>query len=126
MPKIIYLSRVSPVAIFLCVFAMTILASFDANAYCSEPSFFQNPPINGASYSKPSAPYCMSNYKYSGTHTCEDYQINAYVNEIDAYVESLRRFAQEANRFAEEAITFANNAVDFANCEIEDAYREIE
>ncbi len=88
-----------------------------SQAYCSEPSFYQSAPDAPGSYSKPDVPYCLSTYSYSGTHTCDDWQINSYLDEVREYVRKLKNYADEANSFANTAIRFANEAVDYANCE---------
>ena len=91
-----------------------------SHAYCSEPSFFQSAPDAPGSYSKPDVPYCLSSYSNSRTHTCDDWQINSYLDEVREYVRKLRDYADEANNFANAAILFANEAVNYAKCEAED------
>jgi len=102
--------------------ALTVMVSIiglteQSHAFCSEPSFYQSAPDAPGSYSKPDVPYCLSAYSYSGKHTCDDWEIDSYLDEVADYVSKLRDYADEANNFANAAIRFANEAVDYANCE---------
>ena len=103
------------------LFGGMLLMPEQSHAYCSEPSFYKSAPDAPGSYSKPNVPYCLSTYSYSGTHTCDDWEINSYLDEVRDYVGKLRDYADEANNFANTAIRFANEAVDYANCEAKDA-----
>ena len=89
-------------------------------AYCSEPSFSESEPDAPSSYQKPSVPYCLSEYSYSGKHTCDEWEIDSYFDEVNRYIRKLRDYVQEAKEFANEAIQFANEAVEYANCEAKD------
>ncbi|MCT4332777.1 hypothetical protein MU516_07835 [Paracoccus sp. YLB-12] len=93
-----------------------------ALAYCSEPSFYSSKPaFSGAEpgapskYQKPDVPYCLSSYSYSGSHTCEDYELDQYFNEVNEYIDDLNDFYEEAVEFAEEARAYAEQAAEFAN-----------
>lgn len=95
---------------FLCV------GSPLAHAYCSEPSVFLQTP-SAPTYEKPSTPYCLSGYKYSQTHSCSEWEIERFIDDINDYVQSLNSFAEEANGLARAAIDFANQAQEYATCE---------
>ena len=82
---------------------------------------FMNPPDAPGSFSRPSLPYCLNGYQYSGTHTCDKWEINNYVNEINDYISDLYRYAQEAQNFAQNAAQFAADAALYAECEAEQA-----
>ncbi len=77
------------------------------------------------SYHRPSAPFCLSGYKFSRTHTCSDWEISRYQSEIEEYVSKLRTFANEAVEAANEAIRFAEDAKAHAKCEAEDVIGEL-
>lgn len=106
----------------LTVFSAMLLAGLPLSgawAFCSEPSMWDSKP--SAPYGKPSAPYCLSDYQFSGKHSCDEYEINSYINSINSYIRELNNYASEARSFAESAISFANAAIDYADCEAEDA-----
>ena len=106
------------------VAASTIfLASMSSQAlsYCSEPSMYASAPDAPSSYSKPSKPYCMSSYQFTGKHDCSEWELSQYLSEVEDYIEKLRGYAEAAQNFAEEAISFSSDAIDYANCEIRDA-----
>ena len=94
-------------------------------AYCSEPSIFDRPPTAPSSFQKPSVPYCLSGYKYSGKHTCNKWEVDSYINSINEYIRKLRDYAEESKSYANKARIFANNAIDYANCEAEAASAEL-
>ena len=128
-----------PITFASCAFLISGTPSFP---YCSEPSFYAlepsfflaMSPSAPSFYAKPSVPYCLSEYNYSGVHTCEDYEISSYFDEVNDYIEDLNTYVQEARQFADEATDYANRAINFAgevqqfsnevydysNCEAED------
>jgi hypothetical protein len=106
-------------------------------AFCYEPSYAPDPPtiLPGPpeSYQKPSPPYCLAGFRYSRTHTCDQWEIDRYVNDINDYIKKLNTYAEEANEFAakaaefaKDANSFAQSAYDYAKCEAADVKSEIE
>lgn len=93
------------------------LAPSGAWAYCSEPSMWD---------SAPSAPYCLSDYKYSGSHSCGEWEIDRYIADINSYIRELSSYAEEARSFGNSAISFANSAIEYAECEANDARSGLE
>ncbi|WP_130406627.1 hypothetical protein [Thalassococcus sp. S3] len=87
----------------------------EPSIYASEPSFSGHEPSAPSSFQKPDVPYCLSSYSYSGTHACEEYELNAYFDEVEEYVEALEEYYEEALSFAREAIDYANEAKAFSN-----------
>ena len=86
-----------------------------AYAYCSEPSA-------PSSYSKPtkpmkpSVPFCVN--EYSNTHTCDDWTINSYNNDVNSYNSQLQSYNYEIDDYVRKLQNYANDAQDYANCEI--------
>lgn len=101
----------------LATFVVIFGSAEQSHAYCSDPSFYQTAPVAPSSYSKPDVPFCLSTYSYSGTHTCDDWEVDSYLDEVKDYVRKLQNYADEANDFANTAIRFANEAMDYAKCE---------
>ena len=102
--------------IFLAV--ATSLAGFQAQAYCSEPSFSERTP--SAPYSKPDKPYCLSSFDVTGEHSCSDWEIRSYLEEIERYIRDLNTYHSEAVNFANEAIRYSNEALEYAKCEADE------
>lgn len=73
-------------------------------AFCIAPS----PPFGGPP-SKPRAPYCVN--EYSRTHTCDNWEIDAYENE-------LRNYRYDIERFVDDLQDYLREAQDYVNCEI--------
>lgn len=78
-------------------------------AFCMEPSVSRanlslTPP------SRPVVPYCLSAYKYSGKHSCEEW-------EVEDYRMSVKAFMSRLSQYVEEAYGFAKKAEDYAKCE---------
>ena len=87
----------------------SIIFSNSAFAFCSEP----NAPDSPSTLFKPSLPYCLRGYSYSGTHDCEDYEIDNYKSKVADYIRELNDYISEVQRYHDEA-------VDYAKCEAED------
>lgn len=104
----------------------TLVISQNAFAWCSEPNIYSTPPNPPSSFSKPSPPYCLTSYKYTGENSCSQYEIDSYIDDVNNYIVDLTSFAEEAQNFARDANDFANKAVEYANCEAEDVKKEIE
>lgn len=102
----------------LVALAMGCLPAFAVPAHaCSEPSFYGTAPDGPSSYEKPDVPYCLQDYRWSGRHTCDEWELNSYQREVDDYVRKLNDYIREANTFAEEAIAHAESAADYARCQ---------
>ena len=86
---------------FLIIFLMVV--PMNLYAYCSEPSAPYSKP------SKPSVPYCVN--EYSNTHTCDDWEIRSYNDDIDSY-------RYEVESYIDQLQQYVNDASDYANCEI--------
>ena len=98
---------------------MILLFSASAQAFCFQPTMYESEPSPPLSFSKPSVPFCFSGYEFSGTHTCESWELQNYFDELEAYVDELRDYSEKAWEFAEAASVFASEVTDYANCEIE-------
>lgn len=98
-----------------------ILLPSGALAYCSEPyARFPSKPETPGSYSKPLVPYCLSSMKFSGTHTCDSWEIDSYKREVEDYIDKLQTYADDAYAAARDAAQFARDAEAYAKCEAED------
>ena len=108
---------------FLC--ATFLLAPTLALAFCSEPHGDVTLPDAPGSFHKPTTPYCLSGYKFSGKHACSDWEITSYQNEVESYLTKLRTYANEAVDAANEAITFAEDAKAYAKCKSQNVLAEL-
>ena len=121
------MSRVTKIARTLAL-SIIILFFFSsgAYAYCGQPSLYSSLPSPPGSYQKPSLPYCLSDYKYSGKHSCNSWEIDTYIDGINEYIRALENYVAEAYSFAGEASDYANQAAEYARCESENAKSEFE
>ena len=104
----------------ICVLCLFVVSS-NVNAFCSEPSSpFDSLPSPPSSLSKPTEPFCLSGYRFSGKHTCSNWELESYFSDVENYISDLKAFAAAANSYASEVIDYANEAVNYANCEISD------
>ena len=111
------------------IFSLNVLAQLIpgmAFAFCSEPSMYEDAPEPPGSYTKPDAPYCLSGYSYTRTHTCDQWEIDRYFADINDYISKLNNYAREAEAFANAAAGFADEAFEYARCEADDVKSEIE
>ena len=79
-----------------------------AFAWCSEPRA-PSAPSTYSKPSKPSVPFCVN--EFSNTHTCDDWTINSYQND-------LRNYQYEVERFIDDLQDYLRDAQDYVNCEI--------
>ncbi|APX12178.1 hypothetical protein [Tateyamaria omphalii] len=93
-------------------------------AFCFEPKMHESPP-DFYFVSKPSAPYCLSGYRYSGTHTCNDWEIDSYLSDVDRHLAELNAYVDEYLAFANEAAAKYEEAVEFAQCSAQAATEEL-
>lgn len=109
---------------------MVLVALFNpmsAHAYRSIPSFgYFSPPELPGTYSRPSLPICLSDFQFSRTHTCDQWVIDSYVDEVNNYIQKLREFVEEANEFNRNASNYASEALDYAKCESDEVKKDIE
>lgn len=89
-------------------------------AFCSEPSFWGDAPSLSWSTSRPTVPFCLQEYAYSGSHSCDSWEVDAYINDVNNYIRELNDYVSEARNFANDAIDFANQAADYAECEAQE------
>ena len=95
-------------------------------AYCSEPSGRSTIPDPPGSYLRPNVPYCLSGYEYSGEHTCEQWELDSFVNDVNDYIEKLNEFADDSIDYADDAREFAEAAIDYARCEADEVKEILE
>lgn len=105
---------------FYTLFILLIVSEY-AFAFCSPPSMYSSAPDAPGSYSKPHIPYCLSDYRFSGEHTCKQWEIDSYVNEINDYIRDLNSYIEEAANFAYEASRYAEDAKAYGECEANEA-----
>lgn len=98
------------------LFASIILSASSAWG-CSEPYTSLSLPSPPGSFSKPDVPYCLSSYRYSGSHSCEDWELSSYQSDVEEYVEKLQSYASEAADIARKAVNYAQEAEEYARCE---------
>jgi len=99
------------------VFSLAALVLFVSDSssvfgFCSEPSA-PNAPWSPP----PTAPYCFN--EWDRTHTCDQWEIDSWIDEINKYINEMADYANEAQEFA-------RDAVDYANCQIEEAKSPLE
>lgn len=88
-------------------------------AYCSEPSASISLP-DAPSLSKPRVPYCLSDFRFSGEHTCDEWEVSAYQRAVDQYVGELQEYMDEAANAARDAANYAEEVAEYARCEAAD------
>ena len=91
-----------------------------ADAFCSEPYDPPTVPDAPGSYVRPSVPYCLSGYKWSGKHECDSWELDRYKREVEEYIDKLNSYVNDANDLAIEAQRFAQEAYNYARCEAEE------
>ena len=83
------------------IFFLIFFGSKNAHSYCFEPSA----PSSFSKPTKPSAPYCVN--EYSRTHTCDDWEINSYNNDIEQYNYDVENYISKLNNYVQDAQEYA-------------------
>ena len=109
-----------PRSVLLAALIFAAAAPHQAGAFCYEPSFYASTPTAPGSYSKPDVPYCLESFSYSGSHTCESWELDAYKRDVEEYVRKLNDYANEAVDVANRARRYALEAQDYAKCEADE------
>lgn len=65
-------------------------------------------------------PFCLAEFKFSGHHSCDDYEIPRYKSEIDDYIGKLQTYVNDAFEAASEASSYAKEVESYAKCEVEE------
>ena len=86
-------------------------------AYCYPPDLPDSPSTGYRPY-PPSPPYCLD--LFSGTHRCEDWEIDSYNDAIRQYKYELEGYIRKLKQYVSDAGEFANEALNYAECEISD------
>ena len=103
--------------IALCLFGLG--TSGYSHAFCSEPTMGSVSVFGVSSFSSPpSPPFCLSGYRYSGKHSCDEWELSSYRSEVEAYVEGYERYQAEARNVAQR---FLDDANEYSRCRINEA-----
>ena len=88
------------IRLILTFFIALGLSTGFANAWCNEPSasFLSTP-------SKPDVPFCINTF--NNTHTCSDWEIDSYYDDIEDYNDDVEDFVSELNDYVDEAVEYA-------------------
>ncbi len=105
--------RRAVMSICICLYVMCGAPSLSW-AYCSEPSA---PRYSGPEKpDEPSAPYCVN--EYSRTHTCDDYEIDGYNNDIRQYNDDVEDYKRAVEDFVADLRRYVEEASDYAQCAV--------
>lgn len=102
------------------------VAATEAAAFCSEPSFYNSAPNAPGSFDRPDVPYCLQEFSWSGRHTCDDWELDGYRDDVEDYVDKLNDYLREAVDFANAAARFAQEAEAYAQCEADEVLTQHE
>lgn len=83
----------------LSIFIFLFFSTGLVNAWCTEPSAFITSPT------KPDLPYCVNTF--NNTHTCSDWEINGYYDDLENYNDEVEDFIDELNNYVDEAVEYA-------------------
>ena len=103
--------------LFVCLIGMAL--SGRSLAFCSEPTMGSVSVFGVSSFSSPPPPpYCLSNYRYSGRHSCDAWELSSYRSSVEDYVESYKRYQREALNVTQRFLDAAN---EYSRCRIDEA-----
>tara|TARA_B110000503_G_scaffold40753_1_gene66963 strand:- start:597 stop:920 length:324 start_codon:yes stop_codon:yes gene_type:complete len=100
--------------IFTYIF-LYLLFSSAAYSYCSAPSA-PSTIFSPTKPTKPSVPYCAN--EYARTHTCDEWTISNYNNEIQSYNSAIQSYKYEVDSYIRSLQVYVDEARQYAECEI--------
>jgi len=112
MHTIIKIAVVSVLSVFAIVGLVSISKAF---GYCNAP-IAPEPPGIYAKPTKPMVPFCVN--EIMNTHTCDDWQISSYNNELSSYRSDVDYYIQQLKNYISEAEYFVGETVSYAKCEV--------
>ena len=77
-----------------------VLIPIQLHAFCSEPSTYLI-----STPSKPTVPWCVN--EFNNTHTCSEWEIDSYYNDLESYRDDSQEFIEDLNRYVDEAVEYA-------------------
>ena len=77
-----------------------LLTPIQLHAFCSELSTYLI-----STPSKPSVPWCVN--EFDNTHTCSEWEIDSYYNDLERYRYDSQEFIEDLNRYVDEAVEYA-------------------
>lgn len=92
----------------------------NASAFCSEPYVRITVPDAPGTFDRPSIPYCLTSFKWSGKHDCDSWELDRYKRDVSDYIEKLEAFVNDTNDLARKAKRYADEAYDYAVCEVDE------
>jgi len=110
---------------FLGIILLIILIPSHLLAWCSEPIAPSAPSTSSkpAKPIKPSVPFCVN--EYTNAHTCDDWTINSYNNDVSYYNNQLQSYNYEIDDYQRklqyyvtQAQGYSSQVYDYADCEI--------
>ncbi|MDO9029763.1 MAG: hypothetical protein Q7V09_04970 [Hydrogenophaga sp.] len=94
-----------------------VLTSGVAHSFCMEPTA----PRVSVFAVEPSAPFCLSGFKYSGKHSCSRYDLDRYKSEVEDFIRQMTEYGTQAQAAARK---YATEAQDYAVCRANSAVEE--
>jgi hypothetical protein len=103
----------------IAIFLAGLGTSDHSYAFCSEPTVAAVNVFGVSSFSSPpSPPFCLSGYRYSGKHSCSEWELSSYRSAVEDYVEGYKRYQAEALNVAKR---FLDDANEYSRCRINEA-----
>ena len=91
--------------LLLFVICFTFLLPINAYSFCFKPS---NPGY--LNISKPTTPHCVN--EWNNTHTCEQWVIENYYNELSNYNTRVKNYINDLNEYVRDANSYAECLVN--------------
>lgn len=95
------------------IVAGSMAAPSAASAFCSAPTA---PTMYETKPSPPREPFCVN--KIMNTHTCSNWEINSYNDDVDKYNRDLERYKRASDLFIDQLNAYLTAARRFAECEV--------
>jgi hypothetical protein len=99
-----------------CAIIALLFSVSPAVAYCSEPDTPSRPYLDKPR--PPDKPFCYN--EYSNTHTCSDWEIDSYNNEVETFNRRMRQYQSDVEDYIRSLTNYVEEVVSYAKCEARD------
>jgi hypothetical protein len=95
-------------------FSLAAVGPASAGLYCTAPLA---PSFDGNKPQAPTVPFCVD--KIMKTHTCDEFTIGRYNNDITEYNNALQTYSNSTSQYIDELNEYLKKAKLYAQCEVD-------
>lgn len=94
-------------------------------AFCSLPTLYVSAPSSPLLI-KPSAPYCLSNFKYTKKHNCSQFEIDNYISSVKSYLKNMSEYNNAVSDYSKNVATYSQEITEYTQCKSKEIIAELQ